>query len=55
MKKKETRGGSREGSGAKKKPNGREPITLYIAKDIMKKKGGKEALRDELYRYVGQR
>jgi hypothetical protein len=49
------RGGIRPGSGAKKKKETREPITLYILKSIMKKNGGKDRLRKHLYTYLGQR
>ena len=52
---KENRGGKREGAGRKAVKHPREPLTLYVSKLIMKKKGGKDKLRKELYSYIGQR
>ena len=52
---KENRGGKREGAGRKAVKHPREPLTLYVSKLIMKQKGGKAALRKELYSYIGQR
>lgn len=54
-KKKTLRGGARPNSGAKKIKDSREPLTLYVAKSIMKKAGGKDALRTALYVHIGQR
>lgn len=48
---KSKRGGVRPNAGAKKMPENqtREPLTLYITRSVIKRMGGKDALRKQLY------
>jgi hypothetical protein len=46
------KGGVRENSGRRKSPDPKESITVYIAKSIIQKNGGKVELRSRIYQTV---